>query len=77
MRCDGCGQDSHECMIGHVAPINTTATKDNLQAVAYCPECWDIVDNCDPITGSYGAAACEVRRAQLAEVEKVYGQATT
>jgi hypothetical protein len=72
MRCDGCGSESHECTFGYIAPHNTTATRDNIQSVAYCPECWEIVDNCDPVTGSYGAAACDVRRALPEEVKAHY-----
>lgn len=31
-----------------------------------CAECWAIIDGADPITGSYGATATDVRRHRAA-----------
>lgn len=39
-----------------------------------CAWCLEVVDNCDPVTGSYGAAACEHRRATAEEVARAESQ---
>lgn len=33
-----------------------------IKTVYFCRECWDIVDNADPVTGAFGAACCDVKR---------------
>lgn len=35
-----------------------------------CSWCLEVVDCCDPITGNYGAAVCEHRRADPLEIQR-------
>lgn len=39
--------------------------------VVYCPNCWDIVYNCDPLTGAWGVMSCDVRVPEPEELTRV------
>lgn len=57
--CIGCGEHGRDLVEGEILPrfMPGDAVK-----VFYCAECWDIVDNADPVTGAFGAGCCDVRR---------------
>jgi hypothetical protein len=57
--CFGCGEKGHDLIEGEILPRFMPGTP---ATVYYCAGCWEIVDGADPVTGAYGAAACDVRR---------------
>lgn len=69
--CQGCGEryPLKEQQVGYVIPREGG----HVEKVHYCPTCWEIVDTADPVTGAYGAAACDVRRATPQEIAHYHG----
>lgn len=58
-RCVGCWESGHDLIEGMVLPRFAVGTPTK---VHLCQFCWHVIDHADPVTGSWGAACCDVRR---------------
>lgn len=70
--CDGCGETDLVLYPLTSVWLVHTPTGQILHTWA-CSWCLEVVDHCDPVTGAYGAAACEHRRATDAEIKAHVG----